>query len=167
MSFHEKSAWACLVGICLVYVPYFSVVLRFPMAALGLFWLSAIGLVAILVVFHAVNAIATKSIRSLGEVPPIDELDQRIEQKAAKWAGFVLSVGVMTWILITMYSEPVIGGSALEQAKLAGYEISPMHYSIHVFSAIVAIHWLFAGFVIANVAYYGGIVLGYRRLASA
>ena len=166
MSFHEKSAWACLVGIGVVYIPYFTVVLRFPMAALGLFWLSAIGLVAILVVFHTVNAIATKSIRSHGEVPPFDELDQRIELKAAKWAGFVLSVAVVTWILIAMYSAPVIGGSALEQAKLAGSEISPLHFSIPMFSAMVAVHWLFAGFVIANVAYYGGIVLGYRRIAS-
>ena len=47
MSFHEKSAWACLVGIGVVYVPYFTVVLRFPMAALGLFGLSAIAIVAI------------------------------------------------------------------------------------------------------------------------
>jgi hypothetical protein len=29
------------------------------------------------------------------------------------------------------------------------------------------VHWLFAGFVFANVAYYGVIVLGYRRLAGA
>jgi hypothetical protein len=34
-------------------------------------------------------------------------------------------------------------------------------------NAMGAVHWLFAGFVIANVAYYGGIVVGYRRLACA
>jgi hypothetical protein len=167
MSFHEKSAWACLVGISVVYIPYFTLVLRFPMAALGLFWLSAIGLAAILVVFHTVNAIATKSIRSHGEVPPVDELDQRIELKAAKWAGFVLSVAVLAWIIIVMYAAPVIGGLGVEQVKLAGGEISPLNFSIPVFTAMVSVHWLFAGFVIANLAYYGGIVLGYRRIASA
>lgn len=167
MSFHEKCAWACLVGISVVYIPYFSVVLRFPMAALGLFWLSAIVLVAILVVFHTVNAIATKSIRSKGEVPPVDELDRSIELKAAKWAGFVLSIAVLTWIILALYSVPVIGGSVAEQARLAGNEISPVNFAIPVFSAMVAVHWLFAGFVIANLAYYGGIVLGYRRIASA
>lgn len=168
MSFHEKSAWACLVAIGVVYVPYFTVVLRFPMAALGLFWLATAGLMAILVVFHTVNAIVTKSIRSSGKVPPVDELDQRIELRAAKWAGFVLSVEVLTWILIAMYSAPVIGGgNALEQVKLAGTEMSLSHFSIPVFTAMVAVHWLFAGFVVANVAYYGGIVLRYRRIAGA
>ena len=100
-------------------VPYFTVVLRFPMAALGLFGLSAIALVAILVVFHTVNAIATKSIRSHGEAPPVYELDQRIELKAAKWAGFVLSIAVLSWITIAMYSAPVISARAAEQGKLA------------------------------------------------
>ena len=109
MSFHEKSALACLISICCIYVPYFVLVFRFPMAAIGLFGVSAIGLVALLAAFHIVNAIATRSIRTTGKVPPIDELDQRIELKAAKWAGFVF----------------------------------------------------------ANIAYYGGIVFGYRRIASA
>jgi hypothetical protein len=54
------------------------------MATLGLFWVSAIGLVALLTAFHIVNAIATRSIRTTGEVPPVDELDQKIELKAAK-----------------------------------------------------------------------------------
>lgn len=167
MSFHEKSAWACLVGIVVVYVPYFTVVLRFPMAALGLFWLAAIVLSAVLVVFHIVNAIATKSIRTRGEVPPVDELDHSIELNASKWAGFVLSLSVVTWILIATYSMLLVGGTALEQAKLAGSEISTSAFSVSVFSAMVAIHWLFAGFVSANVVYYGGIIWGYRRIAGA
>jgi hypothetical protein len=50
---------------------------------------------------------------------------------------------------------------------LAGNEISGLDFAIPVFSAMVAVHWLFAGFVIANMAYYGGIVLGYRRIAGA
>jgi hypothetical protein len=86
--------------------------------------------------------------------------------KAAKWAGFVLSIAVLTWIMIAMYSATVIGGGVAEQAKLARNEISNLNFAIPVFSAMVAIHWLFAAFVNANVAYFGGIVLGYRRIAS-
>jgi hypothetical protein len=147
MSFHEKSAWACLISITLVYVPYFVFVFHFPLAAMGLFWVSAIALVALLVVFHVFNAIATRSIRTTGDVPPIDELDQKIELKAAKWAGFVLSFAVVTWILVAMYCVAVIATST------------------EMFMA--AVQWLFAGFVFANAAYYGGIVFRYRRLVIA
>lgn len=167
MSFHEKSAWACLVALGVVYVPYFLVVLRSPLAGLGLFWLATAGLAAILVVFHTVNALATKSIRSRGDVPPTDELDQSIELRAAKWAGFALSFAVVTWILFAMYATPAIGGREWEQAKQAGTDLSPAHFSIPALTALAAVHWLFAGFVVANVVYYGGIVVRYRSIAGA
>jgi hypothetical protein len=167
MSFHEKSAWVCLVSIGLVYIPYFGVVLRLPMAALGLFWVATAGLVALLTIFHLANAIATRSIRATGDVPPLDELDQRIELRAAKWSGFTLACAVITWVLIAMYSMPVIGGEAYEQAKATGIQVSPASFSIPVLTAMLAVHWLFVGFVLANIAYYGGIVFGYRRLAGA
>jgi hypothetical protein len=159
MSFHEKSAWACLISISVVYVPYLLFVFRFPMAALGLFWVSAIALVALLVVFHITNAIATRSIRTTGEVPPIDELDQQIDLNAAKWAGLILSFAVITWILVTMYLIPMIASSMPAQAQPTP--------AIPMFTAMAAVHWLFACFVLANLAYYGGIVFRYRRLASA
>jgi hypothetical protein len=167
MSFHEKSALACLISICCVYVPYFVLVFRFPMAALGLFWVSAIGLVVLLTVFHIVNAIATRSIRTSGDLPPVDELDQRIELKAAKWSGIILAFAVLTWILVVMYSIPVIGNSMVEQMRATGSAVSPESYTIPMFAAMTAVHWLFAGFVLANIVYYGGIVFGYRRIASA
>jgi hypothetical protein len=167
MSFHEKSALACLISIGFVYVPYFVFVFRFPMATLGLFWVSAIGLVALLTAFHIVNAIATRSIRTTGEIPPVDELDHKIELKAAKWAGFILAFAVVTWILVAMYSIPVIGNRILEQEQATSSEVSPSSYAIPMFTAMVAVNWLFAGFVFANIAYYGGIVFGYRRVASA
>jgi hypothetical protein len=167
MSFHEKSALACLFSIGLVYVPYFVFVFRFPMATLGLFWVSAIGLVALLTAFHIVNAIATRSIRTTGEVPPVDELDHKIELKAAKWAGFILAFAVVTWILVAMYSIPLMGSSILEQEQAMSSEVSPSGYAIPMFRAMEAVNWLFAGFVLANIAYYGGIVFGYRRVASA
>jgi hypothetical protein len=167
MSFHEKSALACLISIGFVYVPYFVFVFRYPMAAPSLFWVSAIGMVALLTAFHIVNAIATRSIRTTGEVPPVDELDHKIELKAAKWAGFILAFAVVTWILVAMYSIPVIGSSILEQEKATSSEVSPSSYAIPMFTAMAAVNWLFAGFVFANIAYYGGIVFGYRRVASA
>ena len=156
MSFHEKSAWACVVSIGLVYVPYFVMVFRYPMAALGLIWVSAFGLAALLSVFHIANAIATRSIRTTGNVPPIDELDRRVELNAAKWAGLTLAFAVFTWILVAMYTIPVIGGRA-----------GAIQFAVPVFTAMTAVHWLFAGFVLSNVTYYGGIAIGYRRLHRA
>jgi hypothetical protein len=124
-------------------------------------------LVALLAMFHIVNAIATRSIRTTGEVPPLDELDQKIELKAAKWAGLILAFAVVTWILVAMYSIPVIGSSLLEQTNATRGEVFSSSHAIPMFTAMAAVHWLFAGFVFANAAYYGGIVFRYRRLASA
>jgi hypothetical protein len=137
------------------------------MAALGLIWVSVIGLIALLVGFHLVIAIATRSIRTTGDVPPVDELDEKIELTAAKWASIILAFAVVAWIFVAMYSMPVIGGGVFERTKATGGEVSPSDFAIPVFTAMAAVHWLFAGFVFANVAYYGGIVIGYRRLAGA
>lgn len=167
MSFHEKSALACLASICFVYVPYFVFVFLFPMAALGLFWVSAIALAVLLVAFHIVNAIATRSIRTTGDVPPVDELDHKIELQAAKWSGFILAFAVVIWILVAMYSIPLYGAGEFQQVKATGSEVSPSNFAIPGITAMAAVHWLFAAFVFANIAYYGGIVFGYRRIASA
>lgn len=167
MSFHEKSAWACVTGICLVYVPYFVLVFRHPMAALGLMWLSVIGLAALLAAFHIAIALATRSVRATGDTPPVDELDQKIELTASKWASLVLGFAVLTWILVAMYSMPLVGAGAFESSRAATGEALPSTFAIPVFTAMTAVHWLFAGFVVANLAYYGGIVIGYRRLAGA
>ena len=37
-------------------------------------------------------AIVARSIRISGETPPVDELDEKIELKAAKWACFILAL---------------------------------------------------------------------------
>jgi hypothetical protein len=166
MSFHEKSALACLISISLVYVPYLFFVFRFPMAAMGLFWVSALGLVTLLMVFHIVNAIATRAIRTTGKVPPVDELDQKIELQAAKWAGFILSFATLTWILVAMYSIPVIGSNVLAQTAAPRSEALSSSPAIPMFAAMAAVQWLFAAFVVANVTYYGGIVFRYRRLSA-
>lgn len=153
MSFHEKSAWACLISIALVYVPYFWLVFRFLMAAVGLFWVSTIALIALLVSFHIVNA----SIRVNGRIPPVDELDEKIELQAAKWAGLMLGAAILTWVLIAMYSIVAIGaGEGLSSTR-----------AVPMFTAMAAVQWLYAAFVLANAVYYGGIVFRYRRLAIA
>ncbi|MEO1495932.1 MAG: hypothetical protein AAFV43_02155 [Planctomycetota bacterium] len=167
MGFHEKSAWACLLSIGLVYVPYFAVVLRHPMAALGFFVLATIALVVLLVIFHIVNAVATRSIRATGDTPPVDELDQRIELHAAKWAGFGLAAAVLAWILRIATLLPVAGVVTIKRMAANGVEVSPADFAVPVLSAMAAVQWLFAAFVIANVVYYGVIVIGYRRLARA
>ena len=74
---------------------------------------------------------------------------------------------MVTWILVAMYSIPVIGSRILEQEQATSSEVSPSSYAIPMFTAMVAVNWLFAGFVLANIAYYGVIVFGYRRVASA
>ena len=73
----------------------------------------------------------------------------------------------MSWILVTMYSIPLIGSSMLQESRVGSIDSSPSSYAIPMFTAMGAVHWLFAGFVFANVAYYGCIVFGYRRMASA
>ena len=152
MSFHEKSAWACLIAIAAVYVPYFFLVLRFPMAAVGLFWVSAVVLAVLLIAFHIVNAIVTRSIRTTGRVPPVDELDEKIELHAAKWAGLILGAGILTWVIVAMSSMLALGTEMR---------------TVPMFMAMSAVQWLFAVFVLANAVYYGAIVFRYRSLAVA
>ncbi len=89
-------------------------------------------------------------------MPPIDELDRIIELNAAKWAGLALGFAVFTWILVAMYAIPVVGGRA-----------GATSFAVPVFTAMTAVHWLFAAFVLSNLTYYGGIVIGYRRLHRA
>lgn len=163
MSFHEKSAWACLLVIALVYVPYFAFVLQFPMAGLGLIWVSTVGVVVLLSVFHAVNALASRAMRRSGP-PPFDEMDRTIELNAAKWAGFILAFAVVSWVLVAMFLLPMIGSGAMREAKATGVDVSDANFTVPVLTAMTAVHYLFAGFVFANLVYYGGIVFGYRRM---
>ncbi len=165
MSFHEKSAWVCFVSIGVVFAPYFGVVLRHPMAYVGLFGLAVIGLVVLLTLFHLVNALVTRSIRRSGEVPSLDELDRMVELRAAKTAGLVLAFVVVVWSLAAMIGIPAAGVSQRVHASATGESASAAGFVIPVAHAMTAVHLLFAGFVIANLVYYGRIVVAYRRLA--
>ena len=166
MGFHEKSAWACLLGILLVFIPYFVVVLQNPMAFVGVFIVAVFVLVAFLSSFHIFNAIMSPSIRRTGDVPPHDELDRLIEMRAAKISGIVLAVTVIVWCFNAMIGVPLIGVQEIANSELGGGPKSAQ-FAIPVNQALFAIHLLFAGFVIANVVYYGSIIVGYRRLAHA
>lgn len=149
MNFHEKSAWASLIAIAIVHIPYFAIVMSRPEAGLGLLVVVTIGLIVLLTAFHIANAIMTKSIRTTGTTPQPDELDRLIEFRAAKVAAFVLAFVVMSWILVAVVGVPTL---ADENARIA------------LSAILLAVQWLYAGFVIANLTYYGLIVGGYRWL---
>jgi len=167
MSFHEKSAWACLLGIALVFIPYFVVVFRYPMAFASLFVLAVIVQVVFMVAFHGVNAILSPSIRKTGGSPPKDELDRLIEFRAARISGVVLGLVVISWCMIAMYCAPALGVREIILANAnEGTDLPPSKFAIPVFDVLLAVHVLFAGFVIANLVYYGTIVVSYRRLAN-
>ena len=165
MGFQEKNAWACGCSILVVFIPYFWLVFHNPMAYVPLFAIAVFALVALLVGFHIVNSIATASIRKSGDVPPSDELDRIIELRAAKLAGIVLATAVLSWSIAAMVGVPAEGVSSIAAAN-SGREVTASDFAIQVTRAMCWIHLLFAGFVISNVAYYGSIVAGYRRLAN-
>lgn len=162
MGFHEKSASACLLAIVLVYGPYFWMVFQHPYAGLGLFVVAVIALVVLLMTFHIINAITSRSIRKSGDLPPHDELDSLIELRAAKTSSFVLAFVVVGWCIVTMYGA--LGASISAAETVTSSSTQPM-LVFPLDDALTGIHALFAGFVVANITYYGSIVLGYRRLA--
>ena len=167
MGFHEKSAWACLLGTALVFTPYFVVVFRSPTAFVGLFVLAVMVQVIFMAVFHAVNAIMSHSIRMTGDAPPRDELDRMIELRAAKISGVILGMVVICWCMIAMFGAPTMGVQEIALAKaLDGAELSTTQFAIPLANVLLAVHMLFAGFVMANLVYYGSIVVSYRRLAN-
>ena len=151
MSFHEKSAWACLVSIVFVYIPYFALVFQYPLAYVGLFPLAAVLLTVLLTAFYLVNAIVTPSIRKRGSSPAHDELDRVIELRAAKLSGFVLAFAVMTWCLLAMFLVPTLGIGQFAHVKLPDTLMAPSQFQVPMSQALTAIQLLFAGFVIANI----------------
>ena len=164
MGYQERNAWACGCSIFVVFTPYFWFVLGNPMAYVALFAIAVSGLVALLIGFHIVNSIATASIRKSGDVPVPDELDRTIELRAAKLAGILLATAVLSWSIAAMVGVPTAGVASIAAAN-ADRAVTASDFAIEVPEAMRWIHILFAGFVISNVAYYGAIVFGYRRLA--
>ena len=164
MGYKERSAWACLWSIIVVFTPYFGFVFNYPMAYVALFATAVVGLVALLIGFHIVNSIATASIRRAGDVPVPDELDRTIELRAAKLAGIILAAAVLGWSIAAMVGVPAAAVSNIAPTN-ADRVVTASDFAVAVPEVMRWIHTLFAGFVISNVTYYGAIVIGYRRLA--
>ena len=162
MAFHEKNAWACLLSLLLVFVPYFIFVLRNPVAYIWLFVLAVVVLAGLLTAFNVINASIFAVNSKSGELTQLDERDKSIEVRAAKISGVVLGFAVVTWCLNTMIGIPIIGKRELAENGVANGQ-SLSDFSIPAETVLTAIHLLFAGFVIANVVYYLAIIVGYRR----
>lgn len=163
MSFHEKNAWACLVSVLIVYIPYFLYVSQEPVASIILFVVAVIFLAVLLTLFHALNAVFSSRIRRTGDTPKRDERDRYFELKAARLSGTVLGFCVIVWCINAMMGIPLKG---LRNAFLEGAEDSPVDISDFSIPAMEAIWWvqlLFACFVFANVVYYASMIFSYRR----
>lgn len=186
MSYHEKSAWACLSSILLVYIPYFAVVFSNPgYLVVPLAFISAvIVLVIILVVSHVLFAIHSPKIRKKGQIPPRDEREMSIELRAMKVSSYVLSVIVITCCVSAYIGIPIarikqhtVVSSVNELQSGANQELVNQTMAnqiqgdlslsnllpIPTHDALLFVHVLLMGFVISNIAYYAAIVFGYRR----
>lgn len=162
VSFHEKNAWACLLSLLLVFIPYFVFVLQNPVAYLWLLVLAIVVLVGLLTTFQVINSRVSTVTTGTANPPRLDELDKVIEIRAAKVSGLVLGFGVASWCLNTMIGVLVMAKRNLsENAVTFNRPLSEL--TIPAETALMAIHLLFAGFVIANVVYYLAIIVGYRR----
>ena len=168
MSFHEKSAWACLVAIAALFGPYFFVTftrvepLPFFADTIAVLGISLILAVALAVV-HIVFALTSAYVRRQGALPPPDEREARIELLAAKIAGLVLGMVVLLWCLTAYVGIPVntIQELAANQPPAPDFK----QFAVRAQDAMFFVNLLFAGFVLANVVYYAAMVIGYRRSA--
>lgn len=165
MGFQEKNAWICGVSTILIFGPYFCFVFLQPMSHIAFFAVAVVCLILLLTTFHTVNAIKTRSIRTSGEVPRTDELDQLIELRAAKWAGIVLATLVLVWSIAAMFGIPILGVSHLVAQRQAGL-VDSSDFAIRVLDAMPWVHLLFAGFVVSNLVYYAKIVFAYRSFSN-
>lgn len=147
MSFHEKSAWASLISMLVVYLVYFSI----AFSGVGVFFVifALIAAVIIQVSLFAgaqiLIAIFTREIKEKGDVPPRDERDRGIELRSTRVSSYVLGTAVALWCIAAFILIAMSGGSVTARAAMTACQI------------------LFAGFVLASVAYYAMQVAGYRR----
>ncbi len=147
MSFREKSAWLCLITTIVVFVPYFTYVMRLlnraelTAAALVMPFIAAVFFQTVFLI----GASIAISIRSKEEKR--DERDVMIELKAFKYAYYVFAcfifMGVGLVFLFDVVAAPTLHGQKLISAFL---------------SQVV----LFC-FVAAEIAHYLIQVVSYRR----
>lgn len=160
MTLHEKSAWVSVGAIVLLYIPYFMQVNAYPMASLYLFWVVGIGMAVIMVLFHTIDAVVHVVQKREGALQLVDELDRAIEHNAMAISGILLAVVVVIWVMVMMYALPVFGSSVVETTSdsMNAYVAWPIDQVMR------AIQWLFAGFVMANLVFYGVVIAQYRSM---
>ena len=150
MSFHHKSAWACLISTALIWGAYFALLFTRPAEQSGLALpvsVAAIALqTAVLIGSHIVFAVVDR-----GD-DRFDERDRSIALRSGNWAGWVLSLGVFFCIVafpmreIALHMDPP---GRLASGVLAG----PFA------TGLILLLW----FVLSELVHYGGQVLLYRR----
>lgn len=181
VSFHEKSAWACLGSILLVFVPFFLLVFSTPgyPIVVPAFIGAVVVLVLIQTLLHIVFAVTSARIRRTGDVPARDEREIGIDLRSTKVASIVLGTVVMIWCLAAYAGIPISRiqqhqamadtgvAPAVEIEATPDVDVANLSLSnllpVPAHDALFFVHILFAGFVLANVVYYAAIVYGYRR----
>ena len=145
LSFREKSLWASLIAILVVFSPYFAInfshlltgdpEISDTFVAIGTFVAAVLFLVVIMVVLHILIALSTR-------YEDEDERDRFIELTATRNAHWVLSVGV--WVTLAAPGASAIGW------------LPPM-------STLLFAHLIFAAFVLAEVVGIVSQLIQYRR----
>jgi hypothetical protein len=137
MSFREKSAWICLICMCIVFIPYFVHVFRLSAGAdvdAGAIQHAIVAAIVfqtvLTIVAHIVVAVGTKRHTE-------DERDATIASRSYRDAYFVLAVTVCGGLLPVMMWGPA-------------------------FPALYLSQFLLLAFVIAEVAHYLGQIIRYR-----
>jgi hypothetical protein len=160
MTIHERSAWISIGAILMLYIPYFIDVNAQPMVSLYRFWGVGIGMAVIMALFHAIDAVMHVVQKRGGAIQLVDELDRAIQHNAMAISGILLAVVVVVWVIVMMYALPLFGSSVVETTSdyVNAYVAWPIDQVMR------AIQWLFAGFVMANLVFYGVVIAQYRSM---
>jgi len=150
MSYREKSAWASLISLIIVYLAYFSIVFSDFGHVVTLLALGAAVLIHVTALSgtHLILALSTREVRESGDEPPRDERDVSVDLRSFRASSYVLGTAVMLWCM----------------AAFAGIVMSGIE-DVRIENAMMACQVLFAGFVLANITYYATQVVGYRRMS--
>ena len=150
MSFHERSAWACLLSTVLIWGLYFGALVAASPEASGV---SVPALVAAIVLQTVVLIVAHIAFRIAGDADDtFDERDRTIALRSGHWAGVFLSVGVMLCIVLfpmREIAERMNPPGRLAEGLLAGPFVT----------GNILLFW----FVLSEVLHFGAQVVLYRR----